>query len=266
MKNAILSFALIWLTLLSCKKKENTVSDNHQNIGDSLVLVQQLRIDSVKVVDSIKVNDKLTMSYEQSVLVFDNIKNQSVLDSIYAPTYLKTKDFSKAGLQKVLEVDKQHYFKTENIEDDYLPDFPQTWDQKSEMKLYSHENNILTLAYESSGFSGGAHGYYNEVYKAFDLKNNKSILLNNIVKNSDDKIWNEILMKGFNKKNAAVRDMLLVDVIPLTKNFYFDKDSITFVYNQYEITAYAAGVIYVKLNWTDIKDQLKSDFLQRIKS
>lgn len=266
MKKIILSFALILLTLTSCKKKVTTAVDRQGAIEDSLILAKKFQIDSIKVADSLKISDKLTLSYDQSVLIFDDIKNQTVLDSIYAPTYLKTKDFSKMGLQKALEADMKNYFETENTEDDYLPNFPQTWEQKSGMKLYSHENNVLTLAYESYGFLGGAHGYYSEVYKAFDLKNNKSVLLDDILKNSEDKIWNKILMSSFKKSNAEVSDMLLVDIIPLANNFYFDNSHITFVYNQYEITAYAAGVIYIKLKLDDIKDQLKPEFLQRLKS
>ena len=57
--------------------------------------------------------------------------------------------------------------------------------------------------------------------------------------------------------------MLLEDKISPNNNFYFDKDKITFVYNQYEITAYAAGVVYITLNFKDIKDQLKPGFIKQ---
>jgi hypothetical protein len=59
--------------------------------------------------------------------------------------------------------------------------------------------------------------------------------------------------------------MMLVDKIELNNNFYFDQNKITFVYNQYEITAYAAGVVYITLNFKDIKEQLKPEFISRYK-
>ena len=58
---------------------------------------------------------------------------------------------------------------------------------------------------------------------------------------------------------------MLVDKIELNNNFYFDQNKITFVYNQYEITAYAAGVVYITLNFKDIKEQLKPEFISRYK-
>ena len=264
MKKTILSFTLILLAITSCSKKESKITNDPSSDKDSLKMAKKFRVDSIIAVDSVKINNKLTLSYEQSVLVFDDIKSQSVLDSIYAPTYLKVNDFSKVGLQKALTTDMKKYFEEEKT--DFVPDYPQKWDQTSAMKIHSNDNNLLTLVYQFSGYTGGAHGYYNEIYKVFDLKNNKSILLNDIVKNANDKIWNKILMDNFNQQNADANDMLLEKVIPLNANFYLDQNSITFVYNQYEITAYAAGVIYIKLNLDDIKNHLKPDFLQRIKS
>ena len=57
--------------------------------------------------------------------------------------------------------------------------------------------------------------------------------------------------------------MMIADKIQLNNNFYFDSQKITFVYNQYEITAYAAGVVYITLNFKDIKDQLKPGFIKQ---
>ena len=59
--------------------------------------------------------------------------------------------------------------------------------------------------------------------------------------------------------------MLLVDKIAPNNNFYFDDKKITFVYNQYEITAYAAGVIYITVNFSEIKNLIKPEFLKQYK-
>ena len=65
-------------------------------------------------------------------------------------------------------------------------------------------------------------------------------------------------MIKYRKINILTKNVTLFD-----EDYYFDKDKITFVYNQYEITAYAAGVVYITLNFKDIKDQLKPGFIKQ---
>ena len=59
-------------------------------------------------------------------------------------------------------------------------------------------------------------------------------------------------------------EMLLVKEIPLNDNFYFDQDHLYFLYNQYEITAYAAGPVLIKVPFSAIQTILKSEFKKRL--
>lgn len=59
-------------------------------------------------------------------------------------------------------------------------------------------------------------------------------------------------------------EMLLVKEIPLNDNFYFDKEALYFLYNQYEITAYAAGPVLIRIPFSAIKPLMKSEFKTRI--
>ncbi len=258
MKNliTILSFGVLFF---SCNKTENkNVSESPKS--DSLVTKNEFAVDSIQVLDSLQVAKTLTLSFEKQVLVFPNISNKTILDSIYKPANITSSDYSKKALTDVLEKLKKESLKQDDS-NDYLPEFKQTWDEVSGMKLISHQNDVLTLQYSGSGYSGGAHGYYFENYKAFDLKNNKVISQTDIFKNPTDANWDKILKSHFDEPEQ--KEMLLVDKVELNDNFYFDKDKITFVYNQYEITAYAAGVVYITLNFKDIKDQLKPEFVSQ---
>ena len=58
-------------------------------------------------------------------------------------------------------------------------------------------------------------------------------------------------------------EMLLVKKIPLSNNFYFDDENLYFLYNQYEITAYAAGTVLIKIPFSDIKPLLTDAFKNR---
>ena len=84
---------------------------------------------------------------------------------------------------KELVNQKEAYF-SQGQEDakEYTPDFEQIWDENSYMKVFSNQNEVLTISYENDGFSGGAHGYYNILFKNFDLKTNAVIQLSDIFK------------------------------------------------------------------------------------
>jgi len=257
MKNliTILSFGVL---LFSCNKTENKQTSTAKS--DSIETKKEFVVDSIRVQDSVQVAKTLTLSFEKQILLFPNITNKTILDSIYKPANITSADYSKKTLTEVLEKFKTQSLKKDDSQD-YMPEYKQTWDEVSAMKLISNQNDILTLQYSGSGYSGGAHGYYFEAYKAFDLKNNKVISQADIFKNPTDANWNKILQSHFDEPEQ--KEMLLVDKVELNNNFFFDQDKITFVYNQYEITAYAAGVVYITLNFKDIKEQLKPEFIKQ---
>lgn len=257
----LLSVLFLGILLVSCSKNDNkTISSSSDS--DSLKSKDEFIIDSVRVQDSLQVAKTLTLSFEKQVLVFPGISNKMILDSIYKPANIQSADYSKKSLTKILED-----FKTKSLKKDesqeYTPESKQTWEEESAMKVVSDENNLLTLKYFGSGYSGGAHGYYFESYKTFDLKNNKVISQSDIFKNPADANWDKILRANF--KDQEQLDMMIANKIELNNNFFFDRNKITFVYNQYEITAYAAGVVYITMNFKDIKEQLKPEFVSQYK-
>ncbi|SFH78657.1 RsiV family protein [Halpernia frigidisoli] len=262
MKNIIAASFLI-ATLFSCKKTETTI-DNSKITKDS-VKVEEVKfsVDSVKVSDSTKLTAKITESFDASVLQFPSIKDKTLQDSIYSKTNLKLASYSKEDLQKGLQDQKQKYFadNKKNI-GDYLGDFKQTWNQNSSMKLFNKDENLMTLQYTGDGFSGGAHGYYYEFYKNFDLKNNKTIQLKDVLTTTDAKIWDPIMMKNFLKNKNYTKELLFDKRIPLNNNFYYDKTSLHFVYGQYEIAPYVAGTINIDVPFSEISKYLTPGFKQ----
>ena len=248
--------------LASCSKTENKEININNSKNDSLKTEKTFVIDSVRVKDSLQVAKTLTLSFEKQVLVFPDITNQTILDSIYKPANIVAEDYSKKSLADILEKFKKESLKKDDS-NDYMPEFKQTWDEVSEMKMVSKTDDLLTMKYSGSGYSGGAHGYYFENYKTFDLKKNKVISQNDIFKNPSDANWDKILRAHF--KDQDQLDMMIANKIVLNNNFFFDQNKITFVYNQYEITAYAAGVVYISMNFKDIKNQLKPEFVSQYK-
>lgn len=258
MKN-IIAAGFLTLTMLSCNQKEITIIKTN---SDSIVNKKEnFAVDSVSVNDSIKINDKISAAFGSTVLVFPTLNNKTLLDSIYSKENLKLESYTKESLQKALQDKMQQYF-TENKKSsqDYPGDFQQTWNQNSKMKIFSKDDNFMTLQYTGDGFSGGAHGYYYEFYKNFNIKSAKTLQLSDVLNTTDSKTWDPILMKAFLRNKDYTIDLLFDKRVPLNDNFYFDDKSIHFVYGQYEIAPYAAGIINIEVPFSTISNYLSPEF------
>ncbi len=263
MKNFIAT-AFILLAVLSCNKNKQHVTDqiipeSKKNIlATSSVIVS----DSVRIEDSVSINKKISAFYSAKALVFSGIEDKVLLDSIYLHSGIHLGSYSKETLLKAIQKNEENYFEeSKKYAKEFTPEYDQTWDETSDMNVFSHKKDLLIITYENSGFSGGAHGYYHIFFKNFDLKNKKTLELKDIFKDPAKMKWNQLLSSYFD--NDDQKEMLLVDKIPVNNNFYIDEEGISFVYNQYEITAYAAGVITISIPYADIKSFLKPEFKQR---
>lgn len=271
MKNTIAALALSALFIISCKKNENSSTEIIKN--DS-VHANTFTVDSVKVSDSLKLSDSLKVKYSATMLVFPDIKNNALLDSIYFEEK-NIHDFSKNGIQDWLEKDKNEYFNSiKKNSKDWISDmnFSQEWYSDKAMKLKAKLNDYLHIQYIWGSYEGGAHDNYGFSERVFDVKNGKKLQLKDITSMSTSKI-EAMLLKNINKINSGTTDntgavnnseMLLVDVIPATENFYFDEKNLYFHYSPYEIAAFAAGDITIPISWTDLKGTISPEFEKRM--
>ncbi|WP_126654266.1 RsiV family protein [Chryseobacterium aureum] len=273
MKNTIAVLALSsFLAFTACNKGKTTdsASEKKENqVSDKLI------VDSVKVNDSVKVTDSLKLSFTSKLLVFPAIKDKKLLDSIYFQNE-KIKDFSKAGLQAYLDNEKNSYFNSvKNDNKDWVSDvtYAQNWYSSSYMNLISTTNGYMHIQYVGSGYEGGAHDNYGFSERVFDLKNSRKLELKDITSMPENKI-EAILMKNIDKMNSGTMDgdgevknseMLLVEKIPASDNFYFDDKNLYFHYSPYEIAAFAAGDITIPVSWEDLKGTLTAEFKERMK-
>lgn len=264
--NTIIQAVLI-SSLLSCSKPESSAVKTVQNNDVEQVQPDLFKHDSLKVEDSLKVDENLTFSFKSTVLVLPNITNKTLLDSVYVQEQIKLSEYSAENLRKELDSKKEKYFTDSKISlEEWKPSFKQTWNQNSAMKVFSKHNDFMTVQYSGDGYTGGAHGYYYEFYKIFDVKNSTTLQLSEVVQNRDPKIWVKILMNSYlsSENGQAQPNMLLVKEIPLTRNFYFDSENLYFLYNQYEIAAYAAGPVLLKIPFKEVKELLTQDFKSKM--
>ncbi|MGG5210440.1 RsiV family protein [Chryseobacterium sp. MIQD13] len=272
MKNTIAVLAVSsFLAFSACKKGEQTINSDTKETPQA----EKFTVDSVKVSDSSKIADSLTVSFASKLLVFPTLKDKRLLDSIYFQNK-GIKDFSKKGLQSYLDSDKNKYFKSVKSDSkDWISDisYAQNWYTNSHMNLVSNDNDYMHIGYVWSSYEGGAHDNYGFSERVFDLKNNKKLELKDITSMPKAKL-EAMLMKNINKINSGTTDgngevknsdMLLVEAIPATDNFYFDQKNLYFHYSPYEITAFAAGDIVIPVSWEELKGTLNTQFKERMK-
>lgn len=269
---SILVFSALF-AVTSCKKTDS--QNNSQSNTSEVKEMEKFVVDSIKLSDSVKINNLLSLKYESKMLVFPSIKDKTLLDSIYFDKKGIT-DFSKQGLQTFLEKDKNEYFASVKEKDnDWIADIqhPQNWDTGYFMKLKSNTNDFLQIEYMFSSYEGGAHGNYGFSERVFDLKNNKKLTLKDITTMPKARL-EALLMKNINTipsgttdSQGAVKnsDMILLETIPANENFYFDEKNLYFHYSPYEIAAFAAGDIIIPVSWEELKGTLTSQFKERMK-
>src|SRR5690606_2069565 len=120
------------LAFFSCKKAENSNAKTSEKTVTKEIPVNLLATDSINLVDSSKVNENLTAIFRSSVLVFPNLTNKILLDSIYSPLNLKLKEYSKEKISAEIDAQKKEYYDgVKKSLEDWAPDFPQTWEQNS---------------------------------------------------------------------------------------------------------------------------------------
>ncbi len=263
MKSTLILAATLSIAVVSCKKSttenSSTVIEQPEDVNAGKVM-----IDSVRVQDSLVVSESLTLDYNHKLLTFTGLE-KPVLDSLYSKEFdEKTAipaDYSKESLTTALKQDMQNYFNImKGDSGEYMPTFPQVWDQVADMNVHSEQNGFLTINYSGFGFTGGAHGYAYENYKVVDTHNQKIVKVEDIIDVSKVN-WNEILLS----RVQGGKDMLFEpEKVTYNQNFYFDIEKITFVYGQYEIAAYAAGIIPVEVPYSAISTAVKPEFKTRM--
>ncbi|WP_250253201.1 RsiV family protein [Chryseobacterium sp. Marseille-Q3244] len=273
MKNMISVLALSsFFVFTACKKNEVTATSMEKTENKKS---EEFAVDSLVIKDSTKITDSLKLTYTSKLLVFPTIKDKALLDSIYFQND-KIKDFSKAGLQAYLENEKNNYFNSVKKDSkDWASDitYAQDWYSSSHMNLVSDTNGYVHIQYTGSGYEGGAHDNYGFSERVFDLKNNKKLELKDITSTPKSKL-EAMLMKNIDNINSGTMDgdgsvknseMLLVEKIPASDNFYFDDKNLYFHYSPYEIAAFAAGDITIPISWEELKSTLNAEFKERMK-
>ena len=122
---------------------------------------------------------------------------------------------------------------------------------------------IATIDY----YEGGAHGSNQLITLNFETKTGRQLMLSDIFATGYEQPLKNILLKALKAKTGcttlnALRDkgyLYSMDIFP-SENFILGEETITFIYNPYEIAPYAMGSTELIIPYSDVDKILKTTF------
>lgn len=258
---------LLLCIIFACKeiglKNSNIQTDNPS----------KLIVDSVIEEDSAKISDSMTMKYSSQLLLFPNLNDKKLLDSIYSNKNII--DFSKNGLQKFLINEKKYLIENSKKTEKYSKvKSKQDWKYVSQMNLKLNKNDYLYIQYYQNKSEADNKDQYFYKEKVFDLKNHKKMQISDITTLSKSEL--SVLLKENLNRTTMMQQMEKYDQkgyaalsalqIPVTNNFYFDDNNLYFHYNMNELTKdYDIGDLIIPISFNDLKETLNQEFRLRMK-
>lgn len=116
-------------------------------------------------------------------------------------------------------------------------------------------------------YEGGAHGICQHLTMNFDKETGRQLSLSDVFAPGYEHRLNEILLNALFEKTDTknLRELhdkgylYSMDMFP-SENFILGDDTITFIYNPYEIAPYAAGTTELTIAYSSLDDILKNSF------
>lgn len=137
------------------------------------------------------------------------------------------------------------------------------WQTETSIEIFEENPEFVVLSLSNWNYEGGAHGNAWSEMHIFDIKTGKELLLEDFFSNVDVLTNRAELI--FRADQELAKDVDLIEAgfwfddgkFKLNENFVFNENSVDFLYNQYEIAPYAAGMIIITIPMEDVKDLLK---------
>lgn len=228
------------------KFTQKVFKKNYNNCLDTAEMCTRIEIYYPEMTDG-KYKDKI------NALVKDMALSCYSTDDVHYP------DFDKLISQFMKDYEE---FRKE------VPDFPGGWYLKDTTAIITNTPDILCFENISESYMGGAHGAYNAAYTNFDMRTGNVLKTKDIFTKGYEKVLNKLIEEKIRKhfeikpNESLVEGGLFENKVSFNDNFAIKKDGIEFLYNQYEIAAYAMGVIEIKLSYKELDAILNKEVVK----
>jgi len=131
----------------------------------------------------------------------------------------------------------------------------------------NENDKFVGLEISNEWYGGGAHGGFDLTFANFDRKDGHLITIEEVVLDGKldefTKLASDLFFKSFPDEDAEMLDINRSTFF-LAKNFSMGKDGIRFVYQQYEVGAYAIGMPEVVVPLANCQNLIKAEFLSQM--
>lgn len=131
------------------------------------------------------------------------------------------------------------------------------WENYKKLTYTGSYKGLCNYVFEDYSFTGGAHGTSAEIALVFDEKTGKTLNESDIFTEGYEFPVSELLKRHLNDGREEAIPLFNEEITP-NGNFSIDGEGVTFIYNQYEIAAYAYGIIRITVPAEEIKPYLKN--------
>lgn len=168
---------------------------------------------------------------------------------------------------------------TESYQQTMLPLYKQDKEDSTKRAWYQYHYIIESTTQKGSKgtivylstidyYEGGAHGINQLITMNFETKTGRQLTLADIFATGYEQPLKNVLLKALKAKTGcntlnALRDkgyLYSMDIFP-SENFILGDETITFIYNPYEIAPYAMGSTELIIPYSDVDKILKNSFV-----
>ena len=151
-----------------------------------------------------------------------------------------------------------------------LPDIDNKFVANVDFEVKKNSDNMLSILIKYYKYSGGAHGYYENVAYNVDVKEGKIIELKDLFNKDYDykKVLNNEIryqIENLIKKDSQNKGIYEFSGIKENQKFYIQDDDVVVYFDLYDIAPYAAGIPEFHINKKIIDHILKEEYIDVLK-
>ena len=210
------------------------------------------------------------MFYSDPILPYQDSVNQTIKKFITEYVYFgdgATKQNSELNVQffeDAINAYAQNYndeLSLYEANDEFFPGG--VWTTETNVRISEDKAEYVEISFGNWDYSGGAHGNAWSEEILIDVKTGRRLALSDFFEDIGDLT---MIAEDFFRADQEIPDDVSIEeagfwfedgVFQLNQNFSFSDETLDFVYNQYEIAPYVAGVIYFSIPIERIKFLLK---------
>lgn len=259
-----LAIFLISIGFLACQNETKTVSTTDTTKRKDQADLS-FKYDSVKVYSKHMMTSENGTDTSKAVIVYPVFADQQINHFIEQKVmsfadegehYKSYQDFSKSFIENF---DK---FSNEN------KGYGQTWFMEAKIEVVSQLPEYLSTLVTHVSYEGGAHPNSVFTYLNYDPSTHKEITLQSLILPGAMEKLNAVAEKIFRKNEKLSPDESLKDTyffendkFSINQNFTITSKGLKFLYNPYEIKAYAFGTTELIVPFAELKEIAKPNSL-----